>query len=354
MKRKSHIFVDIVDMDNLRNAHRNARKDKSFYKEVKMVNANEDYYLKKIQDMLIGETYEVSDYEIKTINDSGKERKLMKLPYFPDRIIQWAIMLQIHDVFEKHFCYHTCASLPNRGIKRAVDLTKKYLKDKAGTEYCLKIDIKKFYDSVDHEILKSLLKKKFKDPDLEKLVNKIIDSVPNGKGVPIGSYLSQYLGNYYLSYFDHWLKEAKHQKYVVRYMDDVIILGDNKEELHQLRRDIEIYLHENLRLQLKGNWQVFPTRARGIDFVGYRFFGDYTLARKSTVKRLKRKCRNCMKKYKLNYHDFCSLNSYEGWLLPCDSYRLETKYIKPLKPKLYEYYREEILNAKSAGQHSAS
>ena len=82
----------IYSMDNLRLAHRNAKRDKSHYREVKMVDSNPEFYLKIIQDMLDSETYQVSAYKVSKINDKGKERELYKLPYFPDRIIQWAIM----------------------------------------------------------------------------------------------------------------------------------------------------------------------------------------------------------------------------------------------------------------------
>ena len=129
MKRYGNIYEKICSIDNLKFAHKNARKDKTFYREVKMVDSDEEYYLKQIQDMLINKTYKVSEYETSIINDKGKERVLMKLPYFPDRIIQWAIMLQIEQIFINTFCTHTCASVVNRGIKRASQLTTKYLKD---------------------------------------------------------------------------------------------------------------------------------------------------------------------------------------------------------------------------------
>ena len=128
MKRCNGIFEKICTIENLREAHKNARRDKLFYREVKMVDADVDYYLKQIQDMLVNKTYEVSKYETSIINDKGKERVLMKLPYYPDRIIQWAIMLQIEDIFMKNFCPHTCASIRDRGITRAQSLLKKYLK----------------------------------------------------------------------------------------------------------------------------------------------------------------------------------------------------------------------------------
>ena len=235
--------------------------------------------------MLISYSYNIkpTDYTKKFINDKGKVRELNKLSYYPHRIIQWAIMLQIDSIFEKQFTNFTCASLPNRGIHKALSLLDKYLKDVKGTQYCLKVDIHHFYPSINKEILKKMLRKKFKDPELLWILDLIIDS--HDEGLPIGSYLSQYLANFYLSYFDHWLVEEKKAKYVIRYMDDIIILSDNKKFLHQLKKDMEIYLKNELDLQLKDNWQVFLTNSRGIDFVGYVTFHTHKLLRKKTKKR---------------------------------------------------------------------
>lgn len=233
MKRYGNLYEKICDMDNLREAHRNARKDKLFYAEVVMVDSDPEKYLSEIREMLINHTYSVNldDYTISTINDKGKQRELWKLPYFPHRIIQWAIMLQIEPIFTKVFTGFTCASLPNRRIKKAQELVNTFLKDEPGTQYCFKMDVHHFYPSINHRILKRLLRKKFKDHDLLTLLDIIIDSHPP-KGVPIGSYLSQYLANFYLAYFDHWLKEKLHLKYVVRYMDDLLIFHHSKQVLH--------------------------------------------------------------------------------------------------------------------------
>lgn len=352
MKRYGNIYSKIYDMDNLKLAHRNARKDKLFYREVKMVDSDEDYYLGQIQKMLMNKTYNVSEYTISTINYKGKNRELSKLPYFPDRIIQWAILLQIEDVFMKTLCSHTCASLKGRGIRKASELTDKYMKDKFNTAYCLKIDISKFYPNINHKILKNLLKKKFKDKDLLEILFKIVDSTPGNKGVPIGSYLSQYLANFYLSYFDHWLKEKMGMKCVVRYMDDIVVFHYSCSYLHWLKIQMDEYLASELDLKIKPNWQVFPTAIRGVDFVGFRHFYGYKLLRKSTCKKFKKKMLLIRKKKEsgrmINYSEWCSGNSYNGWLKWCDSYRLRQKYVVPIQSALDEYYKKVIKERKVA------
>lgn len=341
MKRYNNIFKKICTSDNLFKAHRHARRDKTFYQDVQYVDTNPSC-LNEIQEMLENKTYEVSEYSISVIQDKGKERELMKLPYFPDRIIQWAIMLQVEPIFKKVFCEHSCASIPKRGIHKASRLTEKYMKDRINTQYCLKLDVSKFYANVNHDILKKLLRKKFKDPDLLELFDKIIDSYPREKGIPIGSYLSQYFANFYLSYFDHWLKEEKKVKYVVRYMDDVVIFHNSKSYLHSLFAEIQEYLQNNLDLQVKSNYQIFPTAVRGVDFVGYRFFYGYKLLRKSTAKRFKRLMLRIAAKQEVTYKQWCAVNSYTGWLGWCDSWRLYDKYIKPIVPILVYFYAYKV------------
>lgn len=346
MKRYGNIYEGIYNLDNLKKAHLNARRHKSDYSEVIEMDRNLEENLKKLQNSLIDKTYSTSDYQIFIKNDTGKEREIYKLPYFPDRVCQWAIMLQTEKIFLNTFSHFSSASIPNKGIHYALNLLDEYMLDDIGTEYCLKIDIKKFFPNIDHDIMKKLFRKKFKDKDLLWLLDEIVDSVEGERGIPIGNYTSQYFANFYLTYFDHWLKQDKNVQYVIRYMDDIIILHKDKEYLHQLRKDIELYLFDNLKLELKSNYQVFPSRIRGIDFVGYRHFGKYKLLRKTTGERLKRKMIRIREKVDkngtLNYSDWCSINSYKGWIKWCNGYNLSRKYLSPLEGFSEKYYNEKI------------
>lgn len=153
------------------------------------------------------------------------------------------------------YCTYLCLQ-KNKGIHKAAQDIKRVLrKDTVNTQYCLKLDIKKFYPSIDHEILKSIVRRKIKDTRVLKLLDEIIDSAP---GVPIGNYLSQYFANLYLAYFDHWIKECKKIKYYFRYADDIVIFSKDKESLHTLIKVIIEYLNINLKLTVKSNYQVFP------------------------------------------------------------------------------------------------
>lgn len=150
------------------------------------------------------------------------------------------------------FTKNTYSCIKNRGIHKLVNNLKKALKsDPEGTKYCLKLDIKKFYPSINHDILKQIIRYKIKDEELLQLLDEIIDSA---EGVPIGNYLSQFFANLYLAYFDHWIKEILKVIYYFRYCDDITILGSSKEELHEYFLKIQEYLEVNLKLQVKPNW----------------------------------------------------------------------------------------------------
>ena len=366
IKRYGNIYSKIYETDNLKLAHKRAKEDKSYYREVKRIDENPEYYFKQIQDILENKNYLVSqaDYRMMKKNDRGKERILYVLDYFPHRIIQHALMIQIEDIIFKNLIGSTFSSLPTRGIHKASSKLKNDLKNNArNTQFCLQMDIRKFYPNVDHEVNKLQYRRIFKDKELLWLIDMIIDSLcldDNGlkidltesiledgeKGIAIGSLFSQWDGNFNLSKLDHWLKEDKKVKFYYRYCDDLVILENNKEKLHKLRKEIQVYLKDNLKLDLKDNYKIFPVGKQGIDFVGYRHFREYTLLRKSTSKRLIRKMRDIQNKMErgeeFTESDYGSMNSYKGWLKWCNGHNLYIKWIRPLEIYAKQYYKEVI------------
>ena len=377
------LFKQICSMDNLYRAYLNAKKGKGWYKEVKQIEERPYYYLAGLQYMLQNHLFHTSEYEMFQLVEGRKIRDIYKLPFFPDRIAQWAILQVIEPFLIANMTKDTYSAIPGRGIQPIVNDLKGYYKtkkvgkekkttyipsilvsDEKGTRYCYKLDIHHYYQTINHEILINKFKKVFKDPELIWVLSEITNSVNTARpedleevyypgeeidpntGVPIGNYMSQYSGNFYLSDFDHWIKEVLKVKHYYRYMDDIVIFAESKERLHEIHEAIVKYLHDELRLSIKGNYQIFPTRVRGLDFVGYRFFGEYTLLRKSTALNFKRKMRGYRKKMetdmKLSYSEWCSFNSYNGWLLNCDSFRMYKKYVEPLIPYMKDYYEKEV------------
>jgi RNA-directed DNA polymerase len=310
MKRIGNIYNQIISIENLLLADAKARKGKAWQYGVRVHDRNRLNNIFKLNDDLQNKTYKTSQYTIFKIYDP-KEREIYRLPYYPDRIVHHAIMNILEKVFVSVFTADTFSCIKKRGIHAAAYAVRRSLKNVQDTRYCLKLDVKKFYPSIDHSILKQLVRRKIKDQDLLWLMDEIIDSAP---GLPIGNYLSQYLANFYLTYFDHWLKEQMHVRYYFRYADDLVILSDSKDHLHHLFKAIKIYLNDQLNLRVKSNWQIFPVDVRGIDFVGYRFYHSHTLLRK-TIKR------NFARMLSANKNE-ASIASYMGWASHCNSSHL--------------------------------
>lgn len=313
MKRIGNLYQQIISIENLKAADKKAQQGKSNQYGVKVHNNNRESNIIRLHEMLKNKTYRTSEYSIFTVFEP-KERQVFRLPYFPDRITHHAVMNVLEPIFVSTFTADTYSCIKGKGIHALLEKLKRDLTNVSETTYCLKLDIKKFYPSINHEILKQLLRRKFKDEDLLWLLDEIIESAD---GLPIGNYLSQYFANFYLTYFDHWIKEQKAVKYYYRYADDIVILHHDKKYLHSILSDIQKYLSTKLDLKVKGNYQVFPVASRGIDFVGYIVFHTHVLLRK----RIKQ---NFARKLKKNPNT-ASTASYLGWMKHCNSKNLTKK-----------------------------
>lgn len=335
MKRYNNLFDKIVSLDNLYEADKKARRQKSHRPEVMLFDKNKDKLLLDLQRKLINGEYETSEYYVFKIYEP-KEREIFKLPYYPDRIVHHAIMNIMEPIWVSAFIKGTYSCIRKRGIHKALKDVKFALKDEINTQYCLKLDIRKFYSSIDHDILKTIIRKKIKDKRLLSLLDEIIESA---QGVPIGNYLSQFFANLYLTYLDHWIKEQKKVRYYFRYADDIVILGGDKQQLRDLFYNIQDYLNNKLKLNFKDNWQIFKVDSRGIDFVGYRVFHTHTLLRKRIKKRFCKKINKLNKKQNLDKDTYKQkICSYIGWIKYCNGRNLLNKMSK--YKELLEYIKE--------------
>lgn len=305
-------------MENLQLAADKAKKGKSHRKDVLQFEAHRDELLLKLQQDLISGKYVTSQYETFIIHEP-KERVIYKLPFYPDRIVHHAIMNILEPIWVPIMIKQSYSCIKGRGIHKALHDVRVALKDKENTKYCLKLDIKQFYPSIDHTILKQIIRRKLKDQKLLTLLGEIIDSTD---GVPIGNYLSQFFANLYLTYFDHALKEVQKVKYFFRYADDMVLLSSSKAALRKWLEWLKNSLYVDLKLVVKCNYQVFEVDTRGIDFVGYRVYHTHTLLRKKIKKQY---CKRINKLNKLK----CTTDyykrrvcSYIGWLKYCNSSNL--------------------------------
>jgi RNA-directed DNA polymerase len=329
MKRIGNIYENIYDIDNIKMAIMNASAGKRSKYHISKVILGIDKYALELSEQLKHKVYRPSPYKIKIIVDgvSGKRREIFVPRFYPDQVVHWALMLQIESIILCGMYAYSCGSVPGRGTSYGQKHLRRWLdKDYRGTKYCFKMDIKKFYPSVDKGILKATFRKKIKDKDCLWLIDEIIDSVEIG--LPIGNYTSQWFSNFFLQDFDHFVKEKLGAKYYVRYVDDVVILDGNKKRLHQMHRDIQAYL-ESIKLSIKGDWQVFLIDKRAIDFLGLRFYRDRTTLRRRNALRMRRRVKKIAKKEYLTYRDACAVMSYLGWIKRSNSFMFYKNNIEP-------------------------
>lgn len=312
MKRHNNLWNDITNINNIVLSHNKAKKGKSFYKEVKMINKYPLFYAKQIQKNLINKTFNTSEYEVSKIFDNKKIRTIYKLPYYPDRIVQHALVNICENIWKNSFIRDTFQSIKGRGTNDARKKVTNFFK-KNKSFYVLKFDINKYYPSINNEILKSKIRKKIKCKNTLWLIDNIIDSC---NGIPIGNYTSQYFGNIYLYDFDWWIKQQLKPDSYYRYCDDIIVIDKCKNKLSHIKTLIFEKLKKEYLLDIKENWQLFHIDKKPLDFIGFRFFTYNNIKlRKSIANSFKEKVKNIQKNYKhLNpYKIVNSIYSYWGW-----------------------------------------
>lgn len=329
MKRKGFLFDKIIDKENIRQAILFASKGKTKRKVVIKTFENIDHNIDYIHNLLKTKSYIPSPYIKSSLIDgaSKKERIIYKPKFFPDQIIHWSLINIIKPLLMRGMYQWNCASIQNRGTLYAKNAVEKWVRnDHKNTRYVLKVDIKKYYPSIDKEKLKQKFRKIIKDKDTLWLIDTIIDS--HDIGIPIGNYTSQWFANFYLQDIDHFIKEKLGVKYYVRYMDDMVLFSANKKHLRHVKIQLEQQIN-NESLTIKSNWQMFPIDKRTLDFIGYSFNRNKTFVRKRITNRMRKKFYK-FKKHK-SKHNAAGMISYLGWLKHSDSFVLYKKYYNQLK-----------------------
>lgn len=265
MKRYNNLLANIMDLDNLYVAYTKARKGKEAKAEVITFAENLHDNISKLQGMIAAGRNEEFEYRRFIIHDP-KEREICAAP-FSQRVLHHALMNVCGYYLDKRQVFDSYACRTGKGtyaaLDRAMNMHRKF-------NWCVKMDIRKFFDSIDHIVLKRLLASVFKEEELITLFFDIIDSYETApqKGLPIGNLTSQYFANHYLCTFDHYAKETLKVKGMVRYMDDVLIYGDDKNTLLCQAKQLRDYLNKYLCLNLK----VMDVRktTQTMPFLGYR------------------------------------------------------------------------------------
>ena len=329
------LFARIVEFENLHTAYRGARMNKRYRNSILKFGYALEENLLALQRELMHKTYTHGGYREFIIADSKK--RTIKAAPFRDRVVHHALCNIIEPLLDKGFIYDSYACRRGKGTHSAILRLEHFIKSLRSSSrernethhkiYCLKCDISKYFDSVDHKILFGILRRKISDEDILWLLREIITS--NQKGIPIGNLTSQLFANVYLNELDHFIKRVLHKKYYIRYMDDFLILGLDKKRLHEDKKRIQIFLCNNLKLIMHPKKaEIFPIDT-GIDFLGYVIYDHKRFLRKSTVKRFIKKKRNCERMVKNGKLTEASLKntvaSWRGYASFADSYKLMEK-----------------------------
>lgn len=323
MRRHGNLWEKITCAENIRAAYQKAKRCKPRLRGVILFQKNVEANLEAIRLSLLEKTFTTSAYQEKTLYEP-KKRTVYVLPFYPDRIVQHALMAVLIPIWEKLFISDSYACIDGKGIHKGSAKTMEYVRRNA---YCLKCDISKFYPSVDHEIMMRIITRKIKCPDTLWLIEDIVRSFPGGKNVPIGNFTSQWMGNLYMNEMDQYVKNTLKIKDYIRYCDDFLLFHNDKTVLRDAARKVEAYADEALKLRLS-KCDLFPT-SRGVDFLGYRHFRGYILLRKRTAKRVARRLKTLPGQYEAGRvtaeHCRSVLASARGWLKWANTHNFQRK-----------------------------
>lgn len=323
VKRHGNLWEKVITEENIRLAYELSRKGKGRKYNVRKFNRNLEENLKIVREKLINKTFTTANYSTKTVFEP-KKRVIYILPFNPDRIIQHAVMNVIIPIWERLFIHDSYACREGKGMHVGSLKTMEFIRN---NKYCLKCDISKFYPSINHEILKKIIRRKIKDPDVLWLLDDIIDSFPGKTNTPIGNFTSQWFGNLYMNELDQYVKHELKVKCYLRYCDDFCFFHNDKKTLNEIASKIKQFTAEKLELKLS-KCDLFPV-SRGVDFLGYRHFPEYILLRKSTAKRAKKRIKKAiiaLQNHRMTADQFRStIASYQGWMKWARTYNLRLK-----------------------------
>ncbi|MBR6365898.1 MAG: RNA-directed DNA polymerase [Lachnospiraceae bacterium] len=366
MKSYNHLYEEYISDENFPLAVRNATLHKSGNKR----KYRKAKYLREHQDEL---KPELMDYAANFYNDEHfpqtiydgvrRKQRTIIVPTMREQVIHHMVINVLKPIFMRSMYECSYGSIPGRGATRGIyklhgakargkKRSKRRKCTRGGKEdiesfikwhpkdckYCMKLDIHKYFESIPHEILKDKFRKLIHDERFLNILLTIVDANGQDRGIPIGFYTSQWFANFYLTEFDHYVKEVLGAKAYYRYMDDMVFFDSNKRRLRRMLYEINTFLRDRLGLELNPKWQIFLFHyikndgtevGRFLDFMGFRFYRNRTTLRRTLMLRATRKARKLAKKKRKTIHDCRQMLSYKGWISATDTYGMYKKWIKP-------------------------
>jgi retron-type reverse transcriptase len=344
MKRYGNLYHRLYAFDNLLVAARKAQEGKRFKSNCRSFNLDLESNLLTLQRQLKNKTYKPGPYTRFKIYEP-KERIISAAPY-RNRAVHHALVNVIEQIFDKAMIYDSYANRVGKGTHRGVDRFTEFSRKRF---YVLKMDIVRFFPSLDHQILMKAIERKIKDRDILWLIRIILNSsmepihnknyhyfsgdtlftpLERKKGLPIGNLTSQFFANVYLDGFDHSVKEELGCTCYIRYMDDMVVFDNSKKHLNKIRSAM-IDALEKLRLRVHLNKaQIWPVR-QGTDWLGYRIYPTHRRVRRSNVTRFRRKIKRLSRDYQGGFVDLNTIRksvmSWIGHVKHANTYRLRKR-----------------------------
>lgn len=305
-KTYNNLYQDIYSFESLHAAYMRARRGKRDRHEVQRFEQDLEGNLIQLQNELIWGMYQTGRYRQFIVNEP-KERVVAALP-FRDRVLQHSLVSVIEPIWERRFIFDSYACRPEKGTHKGADRAEAMLRKvqrEHGKVFVLKADISKFFYSIDHGVLKALIRRRIRCRRTLGLIYDIIDSTAtpgdaHPVGLPIGNLTSQLFANVYLHELDEFVKHVLREKHYVRYMDDFLIVHHDKAHLHRVRAQIEKFLWSRLRLKTNAKMQIFPVgeqSGRAVDFLGYRIWTTHRRLRKSSISRITRTLKRMQRQF---------------------------------------------------------
>lgn len=297
MEKIKDAYHAIISRETLYAAAHAAARGKRYKESVAGFNFNLEAEIDLLNRDLSAKSYRPGRYSVFKIFDP-KERVISAAP-FRDRVVHHAVHDYIELMIDKTFIFDSYACRQGKGTHKAINRAQKFTR---ANTYCLHGDVRKYFPSINHGVLKRLLRERIEDNELLWLLDEIIDSANQintvqGTGIPIGNLTSQFFANLYLNELDYFVKHTLRQRYYIRYMDDFLLFSDNRDELCRFRDVIRTFIKENLLLTLhEGKSQVWKTND-GFKFLGFRFYKNYRRVSYKGVERFKKRMKLYSKLY---------------------------------------------------------
>lgn len=335
-KTHNDIFDKIISLDSLYAANHRVFIGKKHNDVAAKANDRIEEVIEDLRKDLITMTWRSDPYRRFITRKEVKRRKIDE-PSYRDRILHNAIVQHVRPYFEPKFIFDSYAVTPGKGQHKAVFRVHDFLRRaiRKGSVYVLQCDIHHYYESIDHDILFRLIKRTIRDKRLLEIWHRIIEGYSSspGIGLPIGAVTSQLSANIYLNPLDHFIKDDLGWPLYVRYMDDFVLIANDKAALWSMLDKIRLFLRDKLHLELNPKTKIYKS-TQSVDFAGYRIFHDHILARKRNVKAARKRFRLCSYKFRHGLMTVAEVRqrvtSFLGYMKHCDGFRTTRSTLKYL------------------------